>query len=275
MLSARRPIVFSSMRSAYDHPLTDADPIRCLGCLEPGLRFDETVYPCAVYYFAWDSEDENVKFDDPPVGLTKRFVDFVNARYVEHGNTPVALIAHSMGGFFCRYYMQYVNNADLYQRCILIASPHYGSDWADGVTPLDCESILQDTSEYNIKALRRGSAHVTDMHRWPRPLDARVVCIAGTDDASYGSSITRSLRTHLMYNQGLQDSDGVVPVSSANLQGRSLAVGYHTVFRNHTTIAQLTTDQTSFSMRQLYTDEVYQLLRTYLSEGLPQSEPLP
>ena len=109
-------------------------------------------------------------------------------------------------------------------KAIALGTPHYGSDIA--LIPLiKPVQWLKDTSKNNLTELRRGSKLAWEMHKWGGK--NKLVCMAGYNAPP-------RVPDWLTYTKGLAHSDGVVPVSSAFVEGADNALK---IKADHGTIA--------------------------------------
>ena len=226
-----RPVILVHGIECYPKIKEDVwDGNNSMGHWEDYLPWDSECYPCVCYNFCWDSYINDIYWDEEKGGIIKDIVDCppeqnssVVKLYDKH-KMDVVLIGHSMGGFFVRFALEKQESYDRIYKAITLGTPHYGSDIA--LIPLvKPVSWLKDTSKNNLTELRRGSNMAWEMHKWGGK--NKLVCMAGCDaPPRVPESVT--------YTKGLTHSDGVVPVSSAFVEGADNALK---ISADHGTIA--------------------------------------
>ncbi|MCX7004270.1 MAG: hypothetical protein NTV22_13495, partial [bacterium] len=249
-----RPVIL--VHGIESNPKTATDPLSTMGHYKLAAPNDAALMPIVVYDFPWDSRTEDIAINSDE-GLPLRFVQYVDAVYTMQ-NMPVVLIGHSMGGYLCRHYIK-AGDRTRWSWCFLLGSPQYGSDIANSPMLNIINDYFGNTSLYNIDALQRGSVHTWEMHHWTPHIDSHIVCVAG--DRNTGYELTHRITS---YKGGLKYSDGIVPVSSANLQSISDQVRFHIMHMNHHRIGVFTNNEQSDNPRNTFCDAVYQVIHAYL-----------
>ncbi|GEM_PF-1933433 len=249
-----RPVIL--IHGIESNPKTATDPLSTMGHYKLAAPYDAALMPIVINDFPWNSETEDIVINSGE-GLPLRFIQYVDAVYVKQ-HMPVVLIGHSMGGYLCRHYIS-AGDRTHWSLCFLLGSPQYGSDIANSSTLNIINFYFGNTSLYNIDALKRGSMHTWEMHRRTPHIDSHMVCVAG--DRNTGYELAQSITS---YKLGLTYSDGIVPVSSANLQSMSDQVRFHIVHMNHHRIGVFTDNEQSDNPRNSFCDAVYQVIHAYL-----------
>jgi len=208
-----------------------------MGNWNDNLPWDGAMYPCVCYNFCWDSYTDQLKLEGE--SIIRKIVDSSNDEehpnvkylYTKHGNMACVLIGHSMGGFIVRYALH--NASDKIYLAVTLGTPHYGSDVAN-MWISKIGAWVKQSSENNLKMLRRGSEFAWAMHDWGGK--SKLICLAG-----YGAPARVKLNFwtwrffERRYVRGLTYwSDGVVPVSSAFVEG---AYCPEQILADHGTIA--------------------------------------
>lgn len=209
--------------------------------------------------------------NDQAVTMSADEFGFALGQLEVHGVRELDLVCHSMGGLVARDWLTrdgYGAGSLRVETMITLGTPHGGSPWArlrgvaeareqvqrwaqsDDLDPRRLLGYLKDGSGQAGIDLLPGSAFLKDLNARPMPEGLRVICVvARTDEPStlagtVGSASARAaLRDLLGEDQagvvldevdrlGRELGDGVVPVSSAVMEGADEVIEVHANHRS-------------------------------------------
>jgi len=205
------------------------------GLDEPGSIWDQLAPALA------DAAHETVRFEypnDQAIADSAELLDAALRRLHDLGVERVSVVAHSMGGLVARdaltrkaFLEHEPEGLAAVDRLIAIGTPHEGSPWAGmrwaaelreqaerlmGEASPEAEDLYRFSFDGNGEAgadLQSGSAFLTELNARPAPEGVETTCLVGQM-----ISLPTGSRAE-MVGLAKRLGDGVVPVSSAELDG--------------------------------------------------------